>query len=614
MSVHKNTIKHTTVEKKILLVPFVTFVALLLSITYAQVTADFSADTYEGCSPLTVNFTNEGSTGALYEFYWTFGSAGTSTDENPTFEFVNSGVYPVQLITVNTSTSDSDTVVKDINVILTPSANLFIDQTNACINGNVIFHYGFAAKDSAFWDFGDGTTSHELRVPFMTHEYQADGSYPVQFTTYYRTCSDTSPIYNVNVSGPTAEFSMSAEEACKGTEITFDIESATNVTSFSWDPGEGSLLYDSTVTHSYDTMGYVVVNLNLSGPGGDCKIDDTIHIFSVVADFTYDDEHFCHQKTVYFYNTSIGNDNNSWNFGNGNTAFIEQPFQIFAAGEYIISLEIENDFGCTDYKVDTIQVQELPEVTFGGTYYAFCEGQSVQLEASGGHEILWFPGTGLSDSTSYSPIASPQNSLQYNVSVTDTNTLCSNSGVIRVLIQNELEPGYITVLPADTAIIIGDSVQVTTTDDLERTLFYSWSPENNISCIDCPEPLLQPLESTTYTLEVSDTNYCFEPFTFDVYIDVTVDYRIGVPSAFTPNGDQINDEIKVDGWGVKRLIEFRIFNRWGTEVFYTDSMNEAWDGTFNGKPQDIDSYAYIIKAEMWDDNVIVKKGTFSLVR
>ncbi len=604
------TLKLTSVKRIII----IQSIFLLVSFSAHTQVADFSADIYEGCSPLTVEFTNEGSTGIKFVYEWKFGSVGTSTEENPSFDFVNSGLYEIEFIVTDTSTMNSDTAYDEINVILTPSANLFIDQTNACINGNVIYHYGFAQKDSVRWDFGDGTVTNELKVPFMTHEYESNGSFPVQFTTYFRTCSDTSPVYNVNVSGPTAEFSMSAEEACRGTELTFSLDEATDVTSFSWDVGEGPVLFDSTVQHAYDTMGFIVVNLNLSGPGGDCAIDDTVQVYNVTADFTYDDEHFCDQKTVYFYNTSTGNDNNAWDFGNDNTSNIEQPIQIFDTGEYIITLEISNDFGCSDITSDTIYVNELPEVQFGGTYYAFCEGESVQLSASGGDEIYWEPGTGLDDSTSFTPNATPENTIRYTATITDSETQCSNSGEIFVFIQNELVPDKISVLPADTSIIIGDSIQVVTIDSLNRILVYSWSPDVQISCTDCPNPLLQPLESTTYTLEVSDTNFCFEPFAYIVDIEVTIEYRIGVPNAFTPNGDEVNDKIKVDGWGVKRLIEFRIYNRWGTEVFYTDSMDDEWDGTYNGKPQDIDSYAYIIKAEMWDDNVIVKRGTFSLIR
>lgn len=49
-------------------------------------------------------------------------------------------------------------------------------------------------------------------------------------------------------------------------------------------------------------------------------------------------------------------------------------------------------------------------------------------------------------------------------------------------------------------------------------------------------------------------------------------------------------------------------------VFSTNNIEEGWDGTFDGKPQEIDTYVYYIKIERWDDSIEEKKGAFSLLR
>jgi gliding motility-associated-like protein len=87
-----------------------------------------------------------------------------------------------------------------------------------------------------------------------------------------------------------------------------------------------------------------------------------------------------------------------------------------------------------------------------------------------------------------------------------------------------------------------------------------------------------------------------------------------MPNSFTPNGDGNNDVVYVRGWGIKRLVEFRIINRWGNEVFFTDNLSEGWDGTYNGKLQNIDTYAYIVRVETWEGNFISKKGTITLLK
>ena len=91
--------------------------------------------------------------------------------------------------------------------------------------------------------------------------------------------------------------------------------------------------------------------------------------------------------------------------------------------------------------------------------------------------------------------------------------------------------------------------------------------------------------------------------------------------AFSPNGNNINEKIFPVGSGLKKVIEFKIYNRWGQLVFenydfYPAYNNESpgWDGTFNGKDQNADTYVYYIKAETVIGTIIEKKGAFSLIR
>lgn len=603
-------------KKLIYLIHFLAFILLLPSLSYCQI-ADFSVDDTLGCSQFTVQFTNEGSTGGGFTYEWDFGGDGTSTDENPLHTFNNGGIYPVRLVVTNTSTSETDEITKNITVIQTPTATLTIDKSNACVNGNVEFRTGGASKDSAFLDFDDGSYSKESDTRYIYHAYTAHGTYNVQFITYYKMCSDTSFPAPIVVDGPIADFTMSDYEACKGSPITFTISSATtDVDTYFWDVGEGNIiLTGSPAIHSYDTMGYIIPELHVDGAAGSCIIDDTIHIFIVRADFTYPEEQLCDQDLVFFQNTSTGDDDLSWNFGNGNTSIVENPTQTFSSGSYNVSLKIFSDDGCTDSTIKIITINDPPFLQMS-EYAAVCPGGSVQIQASGGHVILWNPPDDFDDPTSYTPTISPLDTSTYIATITDTVTHCINSDSITIVIQGGLIAGEISVFPTDSNIIIGDTVAIYAYDSLNRNIIaYSWTPEDGIiTCSDCPNPVVRPLQTTTYTLVVSDTNMCYVTETFDVYIEVREEYRIGLPDAFTPNGDGINDIIKVDGWGIKDLIEIRIYNRWGNEVFYSDDINSGWDGYYKGKLQSIDSYAYVIKAEMWDENITVKQGSFSLLR
>lgn len=590
---------------------FVLLIFVSINHTYAQVTADFVADDTLDCTPFTVHFTNL-STGENLEYLWTFGPYGQSTDENPDKTFTSPGDIPVTLEVTNTVTLESDEITKYIHVLLTPSATLIIDSTNACVNGIIQFRLT-SSIDSAVWDFGDGTNALSFGN-YMYHAYEAYGNYNVQCITYHYECSDTSSYY-VWVDGPIAEFTIPPEEAeaCKGDTIEFTMTPIFDVTSWYWEPETGVIINgENPATHTYEITGDIYPKLTVSGSTGTCTIEDTLHILEVIANFVIPDIR-CHEQPVIFTNTSQEYDNSEWDLGNGTSSMLTNPVVTYSAGTYIVELIVENIHGCKDTIEKTVVINPLPEIELAEDT-TVCPGVETELEAFGGHIIFWTPSSEFDDPTSYTPIIMPDSDTIYTAIITDTITGCTNSADITIYVQEGFVQGKITVFPHDTTVIVGDSVTAVLFDSLSRDLFYEWSPDERISCTDCPNPTMQPLHSTTYTLAVSDTNQCAQSETFEVTIEVREEYRIGIPEAFTPNDDMINDIIKVDGWGIQELIEFRIFNRWGVEVFYTTDISEGWDGYYNGKLQNVDTYSYIIKARMWDENITTIQGTFTLLR
>ena len=87
-----------------------------------------------------------------------------------------------------------------------------------------------------------------------------------------------------------------------------------------------------------------------------------------------------------------------------------------------------------------------------------------------------------------------------------------------------------------------------------------------------------------------------------------------VPTAFTPNGDGRNDVFRVANLSFQKLIEFRVFNRWGQEVYSTTDNNGGWDGTWKGVAQDMGIYTYIIRVAFPDGTVSTYKGDVTLIR
>ncbi len=232
---------------------------------------------------------------------------------------------------------------------------------------------------------------------------------------------------------------------------------------------------------------------------------------------------------------------------------------------------------------------------------------SVQLTAQGGNAIMWYPTEGLNNPSSYTPTASPDSTTTYTATIYDTHG-CSNSQSLTVFVQ---QPPLLSH-SNDTTIIIGENVNIWTLSN-QTHITYEWSPSNGLSCTNCPNPTAKPLETTTYTVTIRDSLSCFE-ITETITIHVKEEYTIDVPTAFTPNGDGINDIVYVRGWGLKQLKEFKIFNRWGQCIFETDDFSVGWDGTYKGVKQDIDTYAYIVKAITYANKEISKNGLINLLR
>jgi len=87
-----------------------------------------------------------------------------------------------------------------------------------------------------------------------------------------------------------------------------------------------------------------------------------------------------------------------------------------------------------------------------------------------------------------------------------------------------------------------------------------------------------------------------------------------IPSAFTPNGDGLNDRFRISVYDNYTVNKFLIYNRWGAVIFKSNNPGDGWDGTYKGYPQQIGSYIYYLEMKDPDNKIIIKQGTISLLR
>lgn len=85
-----------------------------------------------------------------------------------------------------------------------------------------------------------------------------------------------------------------------------------------------------------------------------------------------------------------------------------------------------------------------------------------------------------------------------------------------------------------------------------------------------------------------------------------------LPSAFSPNGDGVNDLFHILGEGISD-VSFLIYDRHGQKVFETTHPDIGWDGTFKGVLQENEVYYYYLSVTCFTGETIVKKGDVTLI-
>jgi gliding motility-associated-like protein len=617
-------IKHS--NKFLFLLALITFILVPNSESIAQKpVASFTATPNGGCSPLFVHFQNY-STGTFLDYFWDFGTgyADTTHVKDPDVTFPNDGVFTVILIVKNTSTGDTAIARKDITI--NKAANLIIDDTGLkssyCRSEEVPLKYSpsSATFDSLVWDFDDGTKSRDT-INTVYHAYNTQGTKSVKLYSYLGQCADTST-HTINVLSTKASFITSSHNVCYGDSVVFTLGDTSGINNFTWFPegqggGNPSITGIDNYVYYYNEARTYLPELVVVGSGGTCELSDksSVALHQPVANISYNNSAFCEQSNVIFAAGSEGSPSLFfWDFGNDSTGTTTNPILKYDAGNYHVTLKVEDDYGCSDTTSDNITINTLPVLQSIGADVTICLGDTTQLSASGGHFVEWTPPEYISNPFSYSPQVWPKTTSEYTPQVTDSVTGCKSDKLSKTKVTVVMPPSLaIAINPIDTSIVIGASITIQV--DSLGVYNYLWSPDKYISCLDCASPSIQALDNgdNFYTLTISDIFGCSSNDT-TIRINVTEAYSIGVPKAFTPNGDKINDIIKVDGWGIKRLIEFSVFNRYGTKVFSTDNIDEGWDGTYKDKDQNIDTYTYYLYVEMWDDTKKEIQGTFSLYR
>ncbi len=179
-------------------------------------------------------------------------------------------------------------------------------------------------------------------------------------------------------------------------------------------------------------------------------------------------------------------------------------------------------------------------------------------------------------------------------------------------------PSFDLHLPNDLTIHLGDSVQLNSQVSSFDSMTYEWMPVEFLNCSDCPGPWASPMETTHYSLTVTDEDDCMKTETITIFVNKNG--KVYVPNAFSPNGDGINDLLIIYGGNsIRQIKQFLVFDRWGEMVYKREefSANDpfyGWDGKFKGELLNPTILIWVATVEYVDGREELLKGNVHLIK
>ncbi len=348
--------------------------------------ADFTAPDTSSCkAPLTVNFKNNSTGAATYQ--WDFGDGNTSATANPSHTYTSTGIYTVTLIVTNAN-GCTDTLQKTNYIqIQPPHVSINNLPVARCAPLTWTFSSTIQSIDpvvSYLWDFGDGTTSAAANP---THVFGV-GSYKIKLViTTAGGCTDSAVVDPgiTTTLKPVPNFTATPKDVCAYVPVNFTDLTTGTATSWLWDFGDGGTSTDQNPIHIYEDTGYFDVKLKVCN-GGCCdtiRFKKYIHITPPIA--AYDMAFDCSKPYErVFTDKSIGADEWNWSFGDGTTSTQQSPVHTYAdTGTYTVTLRVKNYItGCEHTKTTTLMVL-FEKAAFTATDSVICRNSPVSFTATG---------------------------------------------------------------------------------------------------------------------------------------------------------------------------------------------------------------------------------------
>lgn len=449
---------------------------------------------------------------------WDFGdgqSQSLTQGSDVSHVYDNPGQYNVQLTITDAGgcSSTSPPYSKTVEAY-GPKAAFGVSGTNVPLNTTVQFYnytnvYG---SDNAqyTWNFGDGTSGNNYNEQ---HTYTQPGTYIVKLTAKDAVtgCTSQAPEQTIVVRYFNSAFqyntSFVTSTNCAPVLAQFT-NTSYDYTRIIWDFGDGYMLEDVNYAgHVYKTPGTYVVTLFVYGYNGlKGQYTDTILINQPAASLKVNPDALCKGQSAHLLASGKKISNYAWDFGDGNVQLsgdstISHVYN--STGTFTPQLLITDENGCTaaGNAGDKLTVRPEPVVTITPANPRVCEGQSLQLKASGGVTYTWQVANGITDLTVPNPIVKPGITTTYSVQIKD-DLGCTANGEQTV---NVVQHQQLSVTD-DKGICYGSEVKLTASG----TTQYKWiGATEGLSSTTIPDPVAKPQATIMYTVTGGDEYGCF---------------------------------------------------------------------------------------------------------
>lgn len=284
---------------------------------------------------------------------------------------------------------------------------------------------------------------------------------------------------------------------------------------------------------------------------------------------------------------------------------------------YTGTFEMTARYGaCEQVRTIEVEVAEEIQASIMGEL-EYCEREDMVLSAEGNGTLETFRWSGpaelqSSDSLISIPTIRPDQAGQYEVFI--DNGYCIDTASVWVTVL----PSPSIVLPRVIETDFCETVSLSSEITGDNAVSYSWTPNEGLSCYDCPAPTLQVPFLSRYQLTVINDYRCTD--TALVSPVLAREKLMYVPNVFSPNRDGINDYFQLfPDCGVAALKNLAIVDRWGAVVYAKSTIDpqdtsDFWNGMINGKVAPAGVYIWQVEVALVDGSQLKLFGDVTVLR